>query len=196
MTRKDKKPEPNGLVPWETSMRLDELPRPALVEPPEGIEVTSELLEGAVVAHAMELQKQLGLPYDEPQVAVEQMGLPWDKVEAVLPYWKQLVSTLNRKPGRPKKTTEELTAHPGSLAVLAGMRDFIYDNPGCVRRGPTGQRRVYSGEFRDHMLRLLGPGGPGDGMTVAQAAHLTSIPINTLTAWKGIKRRKTRRKRK
>ena len=124
------------------------------------------------------------------------MGLPWDKVKAVLPYWKALTATLPRGPGRPKKTVDDRTSHPGSLAVLSGMRDFIFENPGCVRRGPSGQRRVYSDGFREHMLRLLAPGGPGEGMTVAQAAYLTSIPANTLTAWKGLKRRKSRRKRK
>ena len=196
MSKKDKKAGDDGLIPSKSTVRAEELLRAPLVEPPAGIEVTSKLLEGAVVAQAMELQKTLGMPYHEPQVAVEQMGLPWDKVKAVLPYWKGLVSTLNRGPGRPKKTVDDRMSHPGSLALLNGMRDFIFANPGCVRPGPSGQRYVYSGGFREHMLQLLGPGGPGEGMTIAQAAYLTSIPANTLTAWKGRKRRKGRRKPK
>lgn len=196
MSKKDKKTDSDGLARWISKGGLDEFLNAPKVQPPEGIEVTSKLLEGAVVAHAMELQKELGMPYDEPQVAVEQMGLPWDKVKAVLPYWKGLASTLNRGPGRPKKTVDDRMSHPGSLALLNGMRDFIFANPGCVRPGPSGQRYVYSGGFREHMLQLLGPGGPGEGMTIAQAAYLTSIPANTLTAWKGRKRRKGRRKPK
>lgn len=193
MSKKDKKPEPDGLIPWESRMRLDELPRPALVEPPEGVEVTRELLEGALVAHAMELQKELGMPYDEPQVAVEQMGLPWEKVKAVLPYWKALAATLPRKPGRPKKTEDDRTEHPGTKEVLVAVRDYLYENPGAVRFGPTRKRKVYSKGYRDLVLRLLGPGGPGEGMTLVQAESTTSVPANTLAAWQGRKRSKRRR---
>lgn len=196
MSAKDNPDGPEAMVPWVTTKRLDEVEQKSFLRPapPEGVEVTPELLEGAVVAHAMELQKALGLPYHEPRVAVEQMGLPWDKVEAVLPYWKQLAATIDPKPGRPKKTVDDRMSHPGSQAVVDSVVKFLVENPGCVRPGPTRQRKVYSGEFREHILGLVGPGGPGEGMTLAQAAHITSIPSNTLAAWLGIKRRKSRRK--
>ena len=198
MSTKDKRDDPDAMVPWETRKPLDEIPRMSIPRPapPEGVEVTAELLEGALVAHAMELQKALGLPYDEPQVAVEQMGLPWEKVEAVLPYWKQLVATIDPKPGRPKKTADDRLSHPGSQAVVSSMLEFMVANPGCVRPGPTRQRKVYSNEFREHIMGLLGPGGPGEGMTLGQAAHITSISANTLASWIGIKRRKSRCKGK
>lgn len=194
LSKKDKKAQSNGVAQWISNGGMDEFLNAPLVPPPEGIEVNPKLLEGALVAHAMELQKGLGMPYDEPQVAVEQMGLPWDKVKALLPYWKGLAASLHTTRGRPKKTVDDLLSHPGSQAVVNGMLDFLLANPGCVRPGPTRQRKVYSAEFREHILRLLGPGGPGDGMTLAQAAHITSIPANTLSAWKHKKKRKSRPK--
>ena len=68
VSKKDKRSYPDGLIPWKTTVRLDEVRGVPVVQPPEGVEVTSELLKGAVVAHAMEPQKELGMPYDEPQV--------------------------------------------------------------------------------------------------------------------------------
>jgi len=198
VSKKDKKADSKGLVPWETTVPIDDLATRIVDQTsvPEGVEEVREFMDGAVVAHAMELRKELGMPYIEPQQAVEEMGMPWDKVQILLPYWKSLVWQLNRQPGRPKKTVDDCGAHPGTKAVMVAIREYIFDNPGCVRPGPTKQRRVYSDDFRDFILGLLEPGGPGEGMTAAQAQYATQISSNTLAAWKGSKRPKQSRRRK
>ncbi len=196
VSRKDKKADPEDLVPRETTGSIDDFATHIVDDTPvpEGVDEIRHFMDGAVVAHAMELRKELGMPYIEPQQAVEEMGMPWDKVQILLPYWKSLVWQLNRKPGRPKKTVDDRWSHPGTEAVMIAIREYMFDNPGCVQLGPTRQRKVYSDDYRGFVLSLLGSGGPGQGMTAAQAQAATGISPSTLAAWRGQRGPKRRRK--
>jgi len=184
------KTDPDEVVPWVTKLKLDDLPLMTVDDPETGrrFTITRETMAGAVVAYAMELQEALGMPFKPPQEAVEEMGLSWRKVKLALPVFKKLAAELDKGPGRPKKTRDDRWDHPGTRQVMDAVRDYLYDNPGAVRRNSDTKRTVYSDGFREFVLELLGPEGAGEGMTGAQAEAIIGVSASTLSAWRGRKK--------
>jgi hypothetical protein len=192
------KTDPDEVIPWVTKFKLDDLPLMTVDDPETGkcFTITRETMGGALVAYAMELQEALGMPFKPPQEAVEEMGLSWDKVQLALPVFKKLAGELDKGPGRPKKTTDDRWDHPGTRRVMDAVRDYLYDNPGAVRRNSATKRTVYSDGFREFVLKLVGPEGAGAGMTGAQAEAVIGVSASTISAWRSQKKGKRRRRRK
>jgi len=150
-------------------------------------EMAPSLTENAIlavtVAYGLRVRKQLGLPADEdPQEAARLLGVEWETVLELLPPFSEWAKTAFRKPGRPRGSVTEKPIHPGYAAVLYGVRDFVIDHPGAVAPR-SGGRRYWSPEFKAYVLQLIGPSGPGAGMTLDEASRATGVPISTLVAW-------------
>jgi hypothetical protein len=192
------KTDPDELIPWVTTFKMSDLPLMVVKDPETGKEyaVGRDIMAGALVACAMEMQEALGMPFKPPQEAVEEMGLSWHKVKLALPYFKQFASDLDKGPGRPRKTRDDRWDHPGTRQVMDAVRDYLYDNPGAVRRNSAANRTVYSDGYRAFVLELLGPDGPGAGMTGAQAEAVIGISASTLSAWRSQRKGKGRRRKK
>jgi hypothetical protein len=168
----------------EAAARSLEVDPAALGPELEQREFPTDIMRGALIACSLELRAHLGLPTMDPQEAMRQLGLPWEQVQQALPVFKARVAALARRPGRPRKTTDDRMAHPGTEAVLFAVRDYIMGHPCCVRSAPGRRRKTYTPDFRAFVLGLLGPGGPGHGMTGAQAECTTGVPANTLAHWR------------
>jgi hypothetical protein len=144
------------------------------------------------VAYGLRVRKQLGLPANEdPQEAARRLGVPWETVMELISPFSEWAKTAFNRPGRPRGSVTDKPPHPGYLAVLDGVRDFAMEHPGAVT--PLGRgRHSWSPEFRQYVLQLLGPTGPGAGMTLDEASRATGIPISTLVSW-GVTGRPPRR---
>lgn len=82
------------------------------------------------------------------------------------------------KPGRPASPpSNESTL----VAVLRALYGFLFDNLGAV--SGQGERRVYNKDFRCFVVGLGDPGQPGEGMSVAQLAAVSHVPMGTLKDW-------------
>ncbi|MBM4352919.1 MAG: hypothetical protein FJ109_03840 [Deltaproteobacteria bacterium] len=206
--KKDDKPDaeapPDGPAkpsPWGPTVRITQSGGRTYILPPEGQsppprdswtamdweEMVPSLTENAVlavtVAYGLRVRKQLGLPADEdPQEAARLLGVPWETVLELLPPFSEWAKTAFRKPGRPRGSVAEKPIHPGYAAVLDAVRDFVIDHPGAVAPR-SGGRRYWSPEFKACVLQLIGPSGPGAGMTLDEASRATGVPISTLVAW-------------
>jgi hypothetical protein len=174
---------------WKTIIRLGEIPerwkkKPESPLPKGKPEIDRRIMEAAVVVCALEVSAELGMPAMDPREAVRKMGLPWDEVEAAVPLLKAWLVEESRGPGRPRKREADLTAHPGTKAVMYAVRDYLMEHPGSAAQGPTGERHYYSEDYKAFVLKLLGPGGAGEGMTPEQAEYATGVSPNTLTSWR------------
>jgi len=109
-----------------------------------------------------------------------------------MPVFEQKIRDEERFPGRPKKTVDDRMAHPGTKAVMDAVRDYLMRNPGSATKGETGQRHHYAEGFKALVMDLLGPQGPGQGMTTEQAEYATGVSAHTLTAWRQATRDKGR----
>lgn len=150
-------------------------------------EIEPSLTENAIlavtVAYGLRACKQLGLPADQdPKEAARLLGVPWETVLELTPPFTEWAKTAFRKPGRPRGSVAEKPIHPGYAAVLDAVRDFVIDHPGAVAPR-SGGRRYWSPEFKACVLQLIGPSGPGAGMTLDEASRATGVPISTLVAW-------------
>jgi len=65
--------------------------------------------------------------------------------------------------------------------ALAAVRDFLYDNPGCVYE--RGARRFYSDSYRQFVVGLRAPGQVGEGLTIDQLACVAGAPPSTIEQW-------------
>lgn len=180
---------PEEILPWAASFNLDNLPAFVVQDPETGedVAISRQTMAGALVAYAMDLQERLGMPFTPPQQAVEEMGLSWRLVQLALPRFEEMARGLVKTPGRPRKEVNDRWSHPGSLTVAEAIRDYLYENPGAASRNAATGRTVYSEGFRDLVLGLLGPGGPGAGMNAAQVRACTGVPARTLALWQGRK---------
>jgi len=76
---------------------------------------------------------------------------------------------------------------PGSISsdamfsVAAAVRDFAFENPGCV--ADRGARRRYSDGFRQLVGGLLAPEQVGESLTTEQLAQATGVPLGTIKQW-------------
>jgi len=144
----------------------------------------ASIWQAALVTYALEIRAKLGMPTMDPREAVRKMGLRWEEVEAAVPAVKEWLAKESRGPGRPQKAEDDSAAHPGTWAVMTAVRDYLMKNPGAAAAGPGGVRTFYSQGFREFVVTLIGPGGPGEGMTLPQAEYATGVSQRTLTAWR------------
>lgn len=69
-------------------------------------------------------------------------------------------------------------------ATVACLRAVIdYEDAHADARHYVGSRRSYSDDFRRFVLGLVGPGQPGEGMSIAALAYATDVPADVLTEW-------------
>ncbi|MBI3926972.1 MAG: hypothetical protein HY319_15660, partial [Armatimonadetes bacterium] len=91
--------------------------------------------------------------------------------------WALLPSLLGHA-GRPSAVSSEPIA---STAILKALYAYLCEHPGSVCG--RGRRRVYSDGFRRLVVDLIGPGRPGEGMTVEELASASIVPLGTLKDW-------------
>lgn len=91
--------------------------------------------------------------------------------------WQVLPSLLG-KAGRPSAVSAECSCR---WSVLETLFAYLCDHPGAVCG--QGRRRTYSDGFRRLVVGLLDPGKPGEGMTVAELASVSQVPLGTLKDW-------------
>lgn len=90
----------------------------------------------------------------------------------------EVVPLMVGKPGRPaSQPSDEGTR----VAVLQVLYDYLLDNPGAV--SGQGERRFYTDGFRCLVVGVRDPGQPGEGMSVAELAAVSRVPLGTLKDW-------------
>jgi hypothetical protein len=145
--------------------------------------LSERVIQAVTIVYGFRLRKQLGLPADEdPMEMVRKLAVPWETVIELIPPFAEWTKTLSRKPGRPRGSLSRKAPHSGYKEVACSARDFAMDHPGSVSPR-SGGRHAWSPEFRAHILHLLGPEGPGAGMTLDEASDATGVPISTLVSW-------------
>lgn len=88
------------------------------------------------------------------------------------------LSSLLESPGRPSTRPADSSTRE---KVLVALYEFLMCNPGAACGNP--QRRVYSDGFRRFVVGLGDQGGPGEGLSTAELAALTGVPLGTLKDW-------------
>jgi hypothetical protein len=86
---------------------------------------------------------------------------------------------VHRPRGRPPKSQTLAPVSTSQLVATAVVR-YLMDNPGCV---VPGRRRIYTDGFRRFVIRLMGPGGPGETLTAAEVAEAIDVPVRTFRDW-------------
>ena len=93
---------------------------------------------------------------------------------------RDLLPTLVGKPGRP--TSASVPAN-SQLAVSRCIQDYLMRHPGSAYF--DRDRYHYVDDFRRFIVGLVAPSQPGEGMTIAQLAEASSLPLGTLKSWFG-----------
>jgi len=91
---------------------------------------------------------------------------------------RELLFTLMGKPGRPSSAPP---AHSSQLAVSRAINIYLLDKPGAAYSSQV--RTHYLDSFRCFILGLMDPGQPGEGLSVAELAEASTIPLGTLKGW-------------
>lgn len=97
---------------------------------------------------------------------------------AVTARLRELLPSLLGKPGRPPSTPAPTDA---LLVVSRCIQDYLMRHPGSAHFHQG--RFHYLDDFRRFIVGLVGPGQPGEGLSVAQLADATSLPLGTLKSW-------------
>jgi transposase InsO family protein len=91
---------------------------------------------------------------------------------------RELLPTVMGQAGRP-------TAAPAPtnslLAVSICIQNYLMKHPGSAYANQD--RYHYLDDYRCFIVGLLDPGQPGEGLSVAQLAEASSIPLGTLKSW-------------
>lgn len=111
---------------------------------------------------------------------LEQTGSSKSQAYAMASRLRVLLPTLMGKPGRPP--SEEAPA-VSLLAVSRCIQDYLMRHPGSAYFDQD--RHHYLDDFRRFVVGLVEPGQPGQGLSVAQLAEASSIPLGTLKSWFG-----------
>jgi len=91
---------------------------------------------------------------------------------------RQQVSTLLGKPGRPPSPPpKDLSL----LKVSKAVQDYLMRHPGSAYQ--SQEKCSYNDGFRRFVVGLVETGQPGEGLTVADLAEATCIPLGTLKDW-------------
>lgn len=90
---------------------------------------------------------------------------------------RSALTALRGKPG-PKPASIPQSA---LLNVSKAVQHFLMNHPGAAQQ--STERGRYSDAFRRFIVGLIEPGQPGEGMSVADLAEATCIPVGTLKDW-------------
>lgn len=93
---------------------------------------------------------------------------------------RELLPVLLGKPGRPAATPPPANS---VLAVSRCIQDYLMRHPGSAHFQQG--RYHYLDDFRCFIVGLVAPGQPGEGLSVAQLAAASSLPLGTLKGWFG-----------
>lgn len=93
---------------------------------------------------------------------------------------RELLGTLAGKPGRP---ISEPVPADARLAVSRAIQDYLMRHPGSAYL--ERERYCYLDHFRRFIVGLVEPGQPGGGLSVAELADASLIPLGTLKGWFG-----------
>ena len=93
---------------------------------------------------------------------------------------REVLRTLAGRPGRPVSTPAPAES---LLAVSLSIQDYLKHHPGSayIER----ERHYYLDHFRRFIVGLVEAGQPGEGLSVAQLAQASGIPLGTLKSWFG-----------
>ena len=97
---------------------------------------------------------------------------------AMMARLRELLPTLAGKPGRPASTPAPTCS---LLAVSRCIQDYLMRHPGSAHfhRG----RYHYLDDFRRFFVGLVGSGQPGEGLSIAELAEASNLPLGTLKSW-------------
>ncbi len=93
---------------------------------------------------------------------------------------EQRLPELLGQPGRPPASPP---LRDSVLRVSQAIQDYLLQNPGSAHL--CGERFCYSDKFRRFILALVEPGQPGEGLSMAQLAEASRVPLGTLKGWFG-----------
>lgn len=91
---------------------------------------------------------------------------------------RELLATLAGKPGRPVAKPAPAEAQQ---AVSRAILNYLMRHPGSAYL--ERERYCYLDDFRRFIVGLVEPGQPGSGLSVAQLADASQIPLGTLKNW-------------
>ena len=141
---------------------------------------TNQTFHSSITAAVLLLGKELASQWDWPttEKILELTGASKSQAYAMASRLRTLLGTLLAKPGRP---TAEPAPGQSLLAVSRAIQDYLMRHPGAasVENGRYG----YSDGFRRFIVGLVEPGEVGEGLSAAQLAEASSIPLGTLKSW-------------
>jgi hypothetical protein len=91
---------------------------------------------------------------------------------------KQLLPRLVKRAGRPPAPAPP---DPTRQAVQTAIHAYLRAHPGAV--SGNGPRTVYSDGFRRFVVQLVAPGQAAEGLSAADLAEVTGVPLGTLKNW-------------
>ena len=86
---------------------------------------------------------------------------------------RELLPTIAEEPQRPPPTP--------LIQVVQTVTEFLMTHPGSACQ--KGGRFKATGMFRRFILGLTAPGQPGEGMSAAELAYATGVPLEMLENW-------------
>ena len=138
-----------------------------------------ESVIAAVMVLALQFLRELGmsvLPVTAKAIC-EQLGVSRSQAYAMRDRLAAACEDLDETPGPVPGTISS----DAMFSVAAAVRDFAFENPGCV--ADRGARRRYSDGFRRLVGGLFAPGQVGEGLTTEQLAQATGVPLGTIKQW-------------
>lgn len=134
----------------------------------------------SIAAAVLLLGRDLAAWPDSPTTdeILERTGAGRSQAYAMMARLKELLPTLVGKPGRPTSASAPANSE---LAVCRCIQQYLMRHPGSAYF--DRDRYHYLDDFRRFIVGLVAPGQPGEGMTVAQLAEASSLPLGTLKSW-------------
>lgn len=141
---------------------------------------TNQPFHSSITAAVLLLGKELAGPWDWPTTEniLERTGASKSQAYAMATRLRTLLGTLMGRPGRP---TVEPAPERSLLLVSRCIQDYLMRHPGAA--SVENYRYGYSDGFRRFIVGLVEPGEVGEGLSVAQIAEASSIPLGTLKGW-------------
>jgi transposase InsO family protein len=142
----------------------------------------NETFHSSIAAALLLLGRELMNWTDWPTTdqILKQTGASRSQAYAMASRLKERLPTLMGKPGRP---TSEPASMDSLLAVSRCIQNYLIRHPGSAYFDQG--RHHYLDDFRRFIVGLVEPGQPGEGLSVAQLAEASSIPLGTLKSWFG-----------
>lgn len=140
----------------------------------------NQTYHSSIVAALLLLGRELANWPDWPtsEGILELTGSGRSQAYAMTARLRQLLGTLAGKPGRP---VSEPVSADARLAVSRAIQNYLMRHPGSAYL--ERERYCYLDDFRRFIVGLVEPGQPGAGLSVAQLADASQIPLGTLKGW-------------